>query len=131
MNRPVAVRIGIALLLLALVLRAAVLLVTITQTARQHASPIGAGGDAASLLIYASFVYGIAQRRNWVRLVFAFLVVTGVILGFAFAFIRGQGELAGPQLVVLVLVGAGTAFLFAPSAAAWYHGSVRSSLTRA
>ena len=129
MKRPFAVRIGISLLVLALILRAAALLVTITETIRQHAPTISAGGDSASLLVYAAFVYGMAQGRNWVRLVFAFLVVTGAILGYAFGFIRGEGEFGGLQLAVLVLVGAGTGCLFSPSAAAWYHGSERSSLT--
>ena len=131
MKRPVAVRIGISLLLLALILRAAALIVTITQTVRHQSTTISAGGDAASLLIYAAFVYGMAQRRNWVRLLFAFLAVTSAIMALGFGFIGGYGGLGGAQLALVVLVGAGVVCLFSPSAAAWYRGSDRSSLTSA
>ncbi len=122
------------LLFLALILRATALFVAIP-----HASRVSTAGEAASLLFYAIFVYAMAQRRNWARLVFAFLYVTGVLLAVFFTFVNPRlgefanpiGELAGAQVVLLVLVGAGMICLFLRAAADWYHSPQRRSQTRA
>lgn len=136
MNRPPTVRIGLTLLLLALILRGAVLVVFIPRISSAQGPPPGVGAAVASLLFYAAFVYAMSQRRNWARLVFAFLYVAVGMVGFIAALSPQMSMLAlwqpsGPQLAVLLLVGAGMIFLFLPSAADWYHGRERSSLTRA
>jgi hypothetical protein len=139
MNRPVAVRIGIALLVLALIVRAAALVAFIPQTSRFQGTTTSGAGAVVSLLFYAAFVYAMAQRRNWARVVFAFLYVTAAMLTIFFALANGRlsefanplGELMGPQLVLLSLVGVAMVCLFLPSAADWYHRRDRSSLTSA
>jgi hypothetical protein len=138
MTRPVTVRIGILLLSLALIIRAAALLVLIPQTPRMQ-DTVSVGGEGASLLIYAGIVYALARGNNWARLLFAFAYVTGAMLTIFFAIgNRGLGEFANPlgevtmpHLILMVLVGAGVACLFLRSAAVWYHRSRRSSLTSA
>ena len=129
MRRPVAVRLGISLLVLALVLNAAAVLATAPQVSRLQGTPTSSGGAIASLLFYAALVYAIAQRRNWARLVFGFLFITGTVLAIFFAVLnRRLGEVSAPGLAFLLLIGAGVVCLFLPSAAAWYHGSQRSGL---
>ena len=136
MNRPAAVRIGIALLLLALILRAADLVVFILRTSRFEGTTTSAAGAAVSLLGYTAFVYAMAQRRNWARVVFAFLYVMAAILAMFFALVNGRlgefanplGDLTAPKLLLLLLVGPAMVCLFLPSAADWYHGRHRSSL---
>jgi hypothetical protein len=122
MARPVAVRVGLALLLLALILNATALLMSAGHVSRVEGSPTSSGGAAASLLFYGAFLYAMAQRRNWARLVFAFLFVVGAILSILFTLLnRLVGEGWGPQVASLFLIGAGLVCLFVPSAAAWYH----------
>ena len=140
MDRPKAVRIGVILLLLALLLRAAFLVINISS--RSEVTTTGLAGEAVSLLIFAAFIHVIARGRNWARLVFAFLYVTNAVLAFFFGVLRPHlasadfadmavPQISGIQLAWLVLVGAGMICLFFPSAAAWYHGRSGSSLTRA
>ena len=130
MKAPIVVRIGISLLVLGLVLRAVALFASIPQALRVQGTATGAAGEGVSLLFFAAFVYAMARRRNWARLVFAFLYVTGAILSMFFALLNSRlpelailrGDVVGPQLALLVLIGAGMVCLFLPSAAAWYHG---------
>jgi hypothetical protein len=123
MTRPVAVRLGISLLLLALILNAAAVLSGAPRMSRLQGTPVSSGGAIAGLLFYAALLYAIAQRRNWARLLFAFLVVTGTILAIFFAALsRRMGEVSPPGLAFLLLIGAGVVCLFLPSASAWYHG---------
>jgi hypothetical protein len=138
MNRPVAVRIGILLLSLALIIRAATLLVLILKTSRIRGT-MSVGSEAATLVVLGGVVYAIARGNNWARVVLAFLYVTGIILIIFFAmgnprlgeFASSLGDVTTLGLVLLVLNGAGLACLFLPSAAPWYHGPARSSPTRA
>ena len=138
MKQPIAVRIGVLLLSLAFVIRAATLLVVISHPARTQGT-VSVGGEAASLLVYAGVVYALARGNNWARVLFAFLYVSGAVMTVFFAFgNRRLGEFASPlgdvttpRLALLVFVGVGVACLFMPSAAGWYHSPRRSSLTSA
>jgi|SRR5712672_2860379 len=128
MTRPVAVRLGLSLLLLALILNAAAILISARYVSRVDGSTTRSGGAAASLLLYGALLYAMAQRSNWARLIFAFLYVVGAMLSILFALLtRWMGEGWGPQLASLLLIGAGIVCLFLPSAAAWYHAPGRST----
>ena len=137
MNRPMTVRIGILLLSLALILRTALLLVTLRLSPPEHR--MGVAGEAARLLIFGGMVYALARGNNWARIVLAFVYVTGAVLTAFFAFgNRRLGDFANPigevtasGALLLLLMGAGVMCLFLPSASAWYHASRRSSLTSA
>jgi hypothetical protein len=83
----------------------------------------GIGAAATSLLIYGTLLYAIARRRNWARLVFAFLYVVSVLLSAGLALhYRTSGATWSPvRLGEIALIGAGLVCLFLPSASAWYH----------
>jgi len=126
MERPIAVRLGSWLLLVGLLSSLATFLWPKPEMS-------GIGAAATSLLIYGTLLYAITQRRNWARLVFAFLYVVGVLLSAGMAWhYRASGATWSPvRLGEIVLIGAGLVCLFLPSASGWYHVSHRSSLTSA
>ena len=80
------------------------------------------GQAATTILIYGCLLYAIARRRNWARLVFAFLYVISLPLNVLFM-LRSHTTLSGVVITVglIALQGAGLVFLFVPDAAAWYH----------
>src|SRR5579859_7796828 len=86
MSRPTTVRIGLGFLVVALILRGAILIVPLVS--RVHSAAIDDAVEAVSLVIYTGFVYGMAEGRNWPRLVFAFLYVASAVLGLVFGPLR-------------------------------------------
>jgi len=127
MPPPITVRVGIWLI-------GITLLIDLVASLWPRAHMTGGVGQAATtFLIFGCLLYAIGRRRNWARLVFAFLYIVGVFFSLT---MMGRFRSAGMIAVVLtmgliIVQGAGLACLFLPSASAWYHPSGRSSLTSA
>ncbi len=117
MPAPTSVRLGISLVGVSLAVDA-----VLTLWPGQPDVPGRVGQAATTILIYGCLLYAIARRRNWARLVFAFLYV--VAMPFAvMMMLRNDANLAGIAVTIclIALQGAGLVSLFLPTAAAWYH----------
>src|SRR5207247_5246124 len=124
MPRPIAVQLGVSLLLVGL-------LSSIAGFLWPKPEMSGIGAAATSLLIYGTLFFAITRRRNWARLLFAFLYVVGVLLSLCMALhYRTVGASWSPiRLGQVAVIGAGLVCVFLPSATACFHTSEPISLT--